>query len=218
MTYLYLAPAAAETLKGPFAVESSGSSPVCYSVDARNHAEKAEGRQDVMRRAIELLPDLVSLVMIAHDVLADAQERGELGAAGADASAQAQEFLALAPETIAAINAAAPPVGLEPVHAPECCFRLWLEGQGEHVVGLPRDPRMNAVAQYLSETRRVNARVAAGVVDLGPSGKHSTLPYMDLFLLRADSAGPLRANQALRLLDYASSEDPSVDTRRNWER
>lgn len=203
---------AAEALRGPFAVECDVVWPDTYRVggtvpgeDARDaNSQDDRGRQDVRRRAIELLPETLVLLAAAESLMEDADDRGEF--AGDDETARrGLALLRGAREVLRSINAAAAPHELEPVDAPPEEFRAWLVEKGPYApAGMLLSPSLNPVALFLEQKYGGEVRVEDGVVTLpGDAGRRWTLPYMDtlLWLLGRTHHNLVGGPGALRALD-----------------
>ena len=110
-----LCPSAEEAPMGPFAVEYHDNWPDMYHVSGQVQGEDDEentcddrlggrpfARHDVRRRAVEFLPRVPRLMALAHSLMIDAQDRGELES---ETSEKARELLAGAAAFFAAVNA-----------------------------------------------------------------------------------------------------------------
>ncbi len=215
-----LTPAASEALAGPFAVEYHDNWPDHYHVsgqvpgedDEENTVDDERGRHDVRRRAIELLPEMVSLLALARSLMIDADDRGELDWDD-ETSIAAQKLLDGTGEVLDSINAAAAPHELEPLDVPPERFRAWLIEVGIHPVGMPDSPTLNPVALFLEETHGRPIRVENCIVRLPDGTKRRTLPYMDGFLWVVGRVfgGPIRGGDAVRFLDGVLSGAYELD-------
>ncbi len=205
-----LTPAATEALAGPFSVTYDDYWPDEYTVRGAAPGEAAEekttdderGRYDVRRRAIELLPDAVSLLALAHSLVLEADDRGELDGDD-ETSLASRRLLEGTSQILDSINAAAAPHELEPVNAPPERFRAWLLEVGMHPVGMPDCPTLNPISLFLEETHGRPTRVENGIVRLPDGTKRRTLPYMDGFLwvVGGVCGGPIRGASAVEFLD-----------------
>lgn len=211
MTHPALTPAAAEALAGPFSVEHHDNWPDMYHIsgnvpgedEEENTVDDERGRHDVRRRAIELLPEALSLITLAHALMLDADDRGELDADD-QTSLDSRKLFEGTRALLDSINAAAAPHELEPVDASPEEFRQWVAEQPEGLsVGLPHDPTLNPVALFLRHKHGGLVRVEDGIVHLANGARRRTLPYMDRFLrlVKERYAGPIRTKGAVGLLD-----------------
>lgn len=210
MTHPALTPAAAEALAGPFSVEYHDNWPDMYSVsgtvpgeeEEENTVDDERGRHDVRRRAIELLPEALSLIALAHALMLDADDRGELDWDDRT-SLDSRKLFEGTRALLDSINAAAAPHELEPVDAPPQEFREWLREVEMHPAGLPDSPTLNPVALFLEHKHGGPVRVEDGIVHLTNDIRRRTLPYMDRFLWLVGRVygGPISGEVAMGLLD-----------------
>jgi hypothetical protein len=205
-----LTPAAAEALAGPFSVEYHDNWPDMYSVsghvpgedEEENTVDDERGRHDVRRRAIELLPEALALLKLAHALMLDADDRGELDADDQTSVDSRKLFLGTR-ALLDSINAAAAPHEIEPVGVRPQDFRAWLQEVGMHPAGLPDSPYLNPVALFLEQKHGGPTCVEDGIVHLADATKKRTLPYMDRFLslIGRVCGGPISGTGAMGLLD-----------------
>lgn len=210
MTNPALTPAAAEALAGPFSVEYHDNWPDMYSIsgtvpgedEEENTVDDERGRHDVRRRAIELLPEALSLIALAHALMLDADDRGELDADD-QTSLDSRKLFEGTRTLLDSINAAAAPHELEPVDAPPQEFRQWLQEVEMHPVGMPDSPTLNPVALFLEQKHGGPTRVEDGIVRLADETRKRTLPYMDRFLsiIGRVYRGPISGKGAMGFLD-----------------
>ena len=207
--------AAEEALRGPFTVEYHDSWVDHYHIsgsvpgedDQENTSDDELGRHDVRRRAIELLPEVPPLVALAHSLMIDASDRGELEGDD-ETSRKGRDLLAGAAGFFDALNAAAEPHEMEELDAPPEEFRSWLVGYGPVRVGHADDPVCNPFSVFLEERHGGRVRIEHGVVRLHDDGpepvRKRTPPYLDSFLWvleRTRGSAPVHGASAARVLD-----------------